>query len=316
MTARILDGRICAEKVRIRIKKSIFARKKQGISTPGLSVIMVGKDPASNAYVHQKELACRSVGIRSTVYRMDDTTLETELEKKIDQCNVDTSIHGILLQLPLPAHINSLRLLERIHPSKDVDGFHPYNLGCLIQRNPALRPCTSAGIITLLKETKKDLSGKHAVIVGASNIVGRPMALELLLTKCTVTICHRFTQNLEKHVGAADLLVVAIGRPGIIQSEWIRSGSIVIDAGFSRRGQNTVIGDIDFDTAKEKASWITPVPGGVGPMTVATLLENTLRAYTHLEKLETLENPQSSLENPKFSRGENRKCKKPETPDL
>ncbi|MFW0039754.1 MAG: bifunctional methylenetetrahydrofolate dehydrogenase/methenyltetrahydrofolate cyclohydrolase FolD [Coxiella endosymbiont of Dermacentor silvarum] len=283
MTPQILDGRACAEKVKIRVKEAIFARKKKGLLAPSLSVILVGDDPASATYVRQKELACQAVGIRSMVYRMDNTILETELATKIDQCNADSNIHGILLQLPLPVHMNTSYLIERIHPSKDVDGFHPYNLGRLIQRHPALRPCTPAGIVTLLRETNENLTGKHAVVVGASNIVGRPMALELLLAKCTITVCHRFTQNLSKHVNAADLLIVAIGKPGIIKSKWIKSGAIVVDVGFSRLNQNKIVGDIDFETAKEKAAWITPVPGGVGPMTVATLLENTLQAANNLK---------------------------------
>lgn len=283
MTPQILDGRACAEKVKIRVKEAIFARKKKGLLAPSLSVILVGDDPASATYVRQKELACQAVGIRSMVYRMDNSILETELATKIDQCNADSNIHGILLQLPLPVHMNTSYLIERIHPSKDVDGFHPYNLGRLIQRHPALRPCTPAGIVTLLRETNENLTGKHAVVVGASNIVGRPMALELLLAKCTITVCHRFTQNLSKHVNAADLLIVAIGKPGIIKSKWIKSGAIVVDVGFSRLNQNKIVGDIDFETAKEKAAWITPVPGGVGPMTVATLLENTLQAANNLK---------------------------------
>lgn len=283
MTPQILDGRACAEKVKIRVKEAIFARKKKGLLAPSLSVILVGDDPASATYVRQKELACRAVGIRSMVHRMDNAVPATELAKKIDQCNADSNVHGILLQLPLPVHMNTSYLLERIHPDKDVDGFHPYNLGRLIQRRPALRPCTPAGIVTLLRETHENLTGKHAVVIGASNIVGRPMALELLLAKCTTTVCHRFTQNLSKHVNAADLLIVAIGKPGIIQSKWIKSGAIVIDVGFSRLNKNKIVGDIDFDTAKEKAAWITPVPGGVGPMTVATLLENTLKAANNLK---------------------------------
>ncbi|WP_304986039.1 bifunctional methylenetetrahydrofolate dehydrogenase/methenyltetrahydrofolate cyclohydrolase FolD [Coxiella-like endosymbiont] len=284
MTALILDGRACAEKVKTHVKEAILARQKKGLPTsPGLSVILVGEDPASTAYVHQKELACQAVGIRSIVHRMANTTLEAELAAKIDQCNADSNTHGILLQLPLPMHINSFYLLERIHPDKDVDGFHPYNLGRLVQSHPTLRPCTPAGIMTLLKETNEDLTRKYAVVVGASNIVGRPMALELLLAKCTVTVCHRFTQDLAKHVKAADLLVVAIGKPGIIQSEWIKPGAIVVDVGFSRLSENKIVGDVDFETAQEKAAWITPVPGGVGPMTVATLLENTLQAARNVD---------------------------------
>ena len=283
MTTRILDGRACAEKVKTHVKEAIFARQKKSLSVPSLSVILVGKDLASAAYVRQKELACQVVGIHSTVHRMFSTISEAELAEKIDQYNADSNTHGILLQLPLPAHINTFNLLERIHPDKDVDGFHPYNLGRLVQRHPALPPCTPAGIMVLLRETNEDLTGKHAVVVGASNIVGRPMALELLLAKCTVTVCHRFTRDLAKHVNAADLLIVAIGKPGVIQSEWIKPGAIVVDVGFSRLSQNKIVGDIDFETAKEKTAWITPVPGGVGPMTVATLLENTLQAASNLD---------------------------------
>lgn len=282
MIARILDGRTCAEQVKTYVKEAILARQKKGLPTPSLSVILVGENPASAAYVHQKKLACQAVGIRSIIHRMPNTTLETELITKIDQCNADLNIHGILLQLPLPTHLNSFHLLERIHPDKDVDGFHPYNLGRLVQRHPTLRPCTPAGIMRLLKETNEDLTKKHAVVIGASNIVGRPMALELLLAKCTVTICHRFTRDLAKYVKAADLLIVAIGKPGIIQSESIKPGAIVIDAGFSRLTKNKIVGDVDFETAQEKAAWITPVPGGVGPMTVATLLENTLQAAKNI----------------------------------
>ncbi|MFW0078853.1 MAG: bifunctional methylenetetrahydrofolate dehydrogenase/methenyltetrahydrofolate cyclohydrolase FolD [Coxiella endosymbiont of Haemaphysalis qinghaiensis] len=283
MTARILDGRTCAKKVKTRIKEAIFARQKKALSVPALSVILVGEDPASAAYVRQKELACQAVGIHLTVHRMLSTISKTELSEKIDQYNADSKTHGILLQLPLPAHINTFHLLERIHPNKDVDGFHPYNLGRLVQRHPILPPCTPAGIMTLLRETNEDLTGKHAVVIGASNIVGRPMALELLLAKCTITVCHRFTRNLEKHINTADLLIAAVGKPGIIQSKWIKPGAIVVDVGFSRLSHNKIIGDIDFETAKEKTAWITPVPGGVGPMTVATLLENTLQAARNLD---------------------------------
>lgn len=283
MSARILDGCACAKKVKTRVKEAVFARQKKALSVPSLSVILVGENPASAAYVRQKELACQAVGIRSIVHRMLSTISKTELSEKIDQYNADSNTHGILLQLPLPVHINTFHLLERIHPNKDVDGFHPYNLGRLVQRHPVLPPCTPAGIMTLLRETNEDLTGKHAVVVGASNIVGRPMALELLLAKCTITVCHRFTRHLEKHINAADLLVVAVGKPGIIQSKWIKPGAIVIDVGFSRLSHNKIVGDIDFETAKEKTAWITPVPGGVGPMTVATLLENTLQAASNLD---------------------------------
>ena len=277
MKAQILDGRACAEKVKARVKENIRLLQEKGLPSPGLAVILVGNDPASNIYVAHKERACRVVGIRSIVYRMPTTVTESALMLKIDEYNHDPKINGILLQLPLPPHINPANLLERIRPEKDVDGFHPYNLGRLVQRRPALRPCTPYGVMTLLKETAENLKGKHAVVIGASNIVGRPMALELLLAKCTVTVCHRFTQDLKKYVKEADLLITAIGKPGVIQSAWIKSGTIVIDVGFSRLNSNKIVGDIDFETAKEKASWITPVPGGAGPMTVATLLENTIQ---------------------------------------
>ena len=277
MKAQILDGRACAEKVKARVKENIRLLQEKGLPSPGLAVILVGNDPASDIYVTHKERACRVVGIRSTVYRMPATVTESALVLKIDECNHDPKINGILLQLPLPPHIDPANLLERIRPEKDVDGFHPYNLGRLVQRRPALRPCTPYGVMTLLKETAENLKGKHAVVIGASNIVGRPMALELLLAKCTVTVCHRFTKDLKKYVKEADLLITAIGKPGVIQSAWIKSGTIVIDVGFSRLNSNKIIGDIDFETAKEKASWITPVPGGAGPMTVATLLANTIQ---------------------------------------
>ncbi|QTS83838.1 bifunctional methylenetetrahydrofolate dehydrogenase/methenyltetrahydrofolate cyclohydrolase FolD [Coxiella endosymbiont of Amblyomma nuttalli] len=284
MTPRILNGHTCANKVKAHVKEAIRLRQEKGLSLPGLSVILVGNNPASEAYIFHKEHACRTVGIRSTVYRMPETVTESDLAVKIDECNADLNTHGILLQLPLPEHINHTNLSERICPKKDVDAFHPYNLGRLIQRRPALRPCTAHGIMTLLKETRETIAGKHAVIVGASNIVGRPMAMELLLAKCTVTICHRFTENLAQHINNADLLIVAIGKPGIIQSKWIKPGTIVVDVGFSRLSPDKIVGDIHFETAKEKASWITPVPGGVGPMTVATLLENTLWAANDLSK--------------------------------
>ncbi|CAN7949541.1 unnamed protein product [Ixodes hexagonus] len=284
MTPRILNGRACADKVKARVKEAIRLRQEKGLSLPGLSVILVGDNPASATYVSHKERACQAVGICSTVHRMPKTFRESDLAAKIDECNEDLNTHGILLQLPLPEHIDPAHLFERICPKKDVDGFHPYNLGRLMQRRPALRPCTPHGIMTLLKETRETITGKHAVVVGASNIVGRPMAMELLLAKCTVTVCHRFTEDLARHVNNADLLIVAIGKPGIIQSKWIKPGTIVIDVGFSRLSPDKIVGDIHFETAKEKASWITPVPGGVGPMTVATLLENTLQAANDLSK--------------------------------
>jgi methylenetetrahydrofolate dehydrogenase (NADP+)/methenyltetrahydrofolate cyclohydrolase len=244
-----------------------------------LAVILMGEDPASQIYVRRKQEACASVGIISTLHSLSTSTNQHELCTLIQSLNADTTVDGILLQQPLPSTFDSAMLIDLIDPSKDVDGFHPYNLGCLAARRPTLRPCTPLGIMTLLAQTKQPLRGINAVVVGASNVVGRPMALELLNAEATVTVAHRLTKDLETHVKEAELLVVAIGNPGVIQSEWIKPGAIVIDVGINRLENGPVVGDIDFGTAKERASWITPVPGGVGPMTVATLLQNTLGTY-------------------------------------
>lgn len=270
----ILDGRAIAEKIKNRVCEKIRAKQL----SPGLAVILVGDDHASKIYIQQKQKACAEVGIHSTLYHLPENTKQLALEKLITELNDDKNIHGILLQLPLPPHLNTDALLEKIDPKKDVDGFHPYNLGRLVQRRPLLRPCTPFGVMTLLKETGLDLCGKHAVIVGASNIVGRPMALELLIAQCTVTVCHSKTTDLLTHIQSADILISATGHHGIIKSDWIKMGAIVIDVGFSRLTNGKITGDIDFETAKIRASWITPVPGGVGPMTVATLLQNTVDA--------------------------------------
>lgn len=288
MTAKILDGKAIAAEIQQEINTKIKQRIAKGLPAPGLAVILVGDHPASEVYVRNKRRACGEVGILSTAYNLPANTSQEELFDLIDKLNTDPETHGILLQLPLPKTIDADLVLERIHPEKDVDGFHPYNLGRLAQRKPLLRPCTPYGIIKLLKHTGRDLAGMDAVVVGASNIVGRPMALELLLAKATVTVTHRFTKNLPDHVRAADLLVVAVGKPGVIQSEWIKPGAIVIDVGINRAADGSIVGDIDFDTAKEKASWITPVPGGVGPMTVVTLLENTLLAAEIATKAQVL----------------------------
>lgn len=278
MTAQILDGRAIAEKIKIDVAKKIQQRINNNLCAPGLAVILVGDNAASQTYVNHKRRACDEVGIHSDVYLLPENTTQNALEKLIDGLNLDEKVHGILLQLPLPKQIQTDELLERIHPQKDVDGFHPYNLGRLVQKRPLLRPCTSHGVMTLLNATAETIAGKHAVIVGASNIVGRPMALELLLAQCTVTICHRATIHLSQHIQAADILISATGHIGLIQSEWIKKDAIVIDVGFSRLSNGRISGDIDFDTAKKRAGWITPVPGGVGPMTVATLLQNTVMA--------------------------------------
>lgn len=278
MPAHLIDGRAIAAKIKTQIAGKVALRKKHHLSTPGLAVILVGNDPASQIYVSHKRRACREVGIFSECYQLPDNTNQQTLEKLIDALNQNTEIHGILLQLPLPAHLSTDDLLEHIDPKKDVDGFHPYNLGRLAQKRPLLRPCTPFGVMTLLHFTREGIAGKNAVIVGASNIVGRPMALELLLAQATVTVCHRMTTDLTKHVQSADILISATGHHGLIQSDWIKPGAIVIDVGFSRLSNGKITGDIDFETARQRALWITPVPGGVGPMTVATLLHNTVMA--------------------------------------
>lgn len=278
MTAKIIDGKAVAANIKKQVTTEINSMSALGKAPPGLDVILVGDNPASATYVHHKQAACKAVGIRSNCHRLPASATQQDIADLIEQCNADPMINGILLQLPLPNHIDGDSLLELIHPDKDVDGFHPYNLGRLVQRRPRLRPCTPKGVITLLESTGKDITGKNAVVVGASNIVGRPMALELLLAKCTATVCHRFTLDLEQHIRCADILISATGVHGIIKSEWIKPGAIVIDVGFSRLSNGEITGDIEYNTAKERAGWITPVPGGVGPMTVATLLQNTLMA--------------------------------------
>jgi len=278
MTAQIIDGKAVAAELRSKIKARIDARLQQGRRAPGLAVILVGHDPASEVYVRNKRLACDSAGMLSFSHDLPDSVAQAELLALIDQLNADERVDGILVQLPLPAHIDTETVIERILPDKDVDGFHPYNIGRLTLRIPLLRPCTPRGVITLLESTGQPVKGQDALVVGASNHVGRPMALELLLAGATVTTAHRFTQNLSGHVGRADILVVAVGKPGIVQGEWIKPGAIVIDIGINRSAAGKLIGDVDFDSAKERAGWITPVPGGVGPMTVATLLENTVDA--------------------------------------
>lgn len=279
MTAKILNGNILASEIRANVAAEIAQRMKKNVPAPGLAVIQVGDHAPSTIYIEKKQQACKEVGILSTLHHLDNNTTEDELLDLIEKLNDDPSIHGILVQLPLPSHMNSDVVLDYIDPLKDVDGFHPYNVGCLAQRRPFLRPCTPFGVMQLLESTGEPLRGKHAVIVGASNIVGRPMALELLLAGATVTVAHRYTTDLEKCISMADILIVAIGNPGIIETSWIPQGAIVIDVGITRLDDGSLSGDIDFATAKEKASWITPVPGGVGPMTVASLLINTVLAW-------------------------------------
>lgn len=278
MSVQIIDGKQIAQQVRTQIATQVANRVAAGQRRPGLAVVLVGSDPASEIYVNNKRKACDEVGFISESYDLPSDTTQDALEALIDKLNQDVTIDGILVQFPLPRHLDSTRVIERILPDKDVDGFHPYNVGRLAQRIPGLRPCTPYGVMTLLESTGNDLLGKHAVVVGASNHVGRPMTLELLLAGCTVTTTHRFTQDLASHVKQADILVVAVGKPGIVDANWIKPGAIVIDVGINRLDSGKIVGDIDFDTASEKASWITPVPGGVGPMTVAKLMQNTLFA--------------------------------------
>ncbi len=282
MTAQLIDGKAIAAKLRQQIAQRVAERREQGLRVPGLAVILVGSDPASQVYVSHKRKDCEEVGFLSEAYDLPADTSQDELMALIDRLNNEPSIDGILVQLPLPEHLDASLLLERIRPDKDVDGFHPYNIGRLAQRMPLLRPCTPKGIMTLLQSTGADLYGMHAVVVGASNIVGRPMAMELLLAGCTVTVTHRFTKDLPTHVGQADIVVVAAGKPGLVKGEWIKEGAIVIDVGINRQADGKLVGDVTFDAALPRASWITPVPGGVGPMTRAGLLENTLHAAEHL----------------------------------
>ncbi|HIF5536061.1 bifunctional methylenetetrahydrofolate dehydrogenase/methenyltetrahydrofolate cyclohydrolase FolD [Pasteurella multocida] len=278
MTAQVISGTELSKTIKSQVAQKIETYTQQGKRSPGLAVILVGADPASQVYVGSKRKSCAEIGIQSKSYDLPETTQESELLALIDELNADTTVDGILVQLPLPKHIDSTKVIERITPEKDVDGFHPYNVGRLCQRIPTLRACTPYGVMKLLETTGIDLHGKHAVIVGASNIVGRPMVLELLLAGCTVTVTHRFTKDLAHHVRQADILVVAVGKPKFIPGDWIKVGSIVIDVGINRQ-EGKLVGDVEYDVAAEKAGYITPVPGGVGPMTVAMLMFNTLSAY-------------------------------------
>ena len=284
MTAQIISGKAIAENLLNSIKDRIDARLHASKRAPGLAVILIGGDPASSIYVRNKRLACEKVGIRSIAYDLPTTTTEAELLALIQQLNHDDSIDGILVQAPLPPHIKDEHVIEAISPNKDVDGFHPYNIGRLAVRQPTLRSCTPFGVIKMLQASNIDLMGMDAVVVGVSNHVGRPMGLELLLAGCTVTSCHRHTKNLGQIIARADLVIAAAGKPGLIKGEWIKPGAIVIDIGINRLADGTIAGDVDFAAAKERAGWITPVPGGVGPMTVATLMENTLLSLELSEK--------------------------------
>lgn len=274
MPAQLIDGKAFAAELRRDIRSRVGARSR----APGLAVVLVGSDPASRIYVRNKHQACEEVGFVSRAYDLPADTSEAKLLALIDELNRDLTIDGILVQLPLPAHIRTEQVIERIRPDKDVDGFHPYNVGRLAQRIPLLRPCTPYGIIKLLERHGEKFTGRHAVVVGASNIVGRPMALELLLMGATVTVCHRFTAHTDRHVAEADILVVAVGKPELVKGAWIKPGATVIDVGMNRLTDGRLVGDVEFAAAKQRAALITPVPGGVGPMTVTMLLVNTLSA--------------------------------------
>lgn len=282
MSANIIDGKAIALEIRQQVQADVSAKTDLGHRAPGLAVVLVGSNPASEVYVRMKREACDKAGLVSSAHDLPAETSQQELLALIENLNQDNAIDGILVQLPLPDHIDTTTVIEAILPDKDVDGFHPYNVGRLAQRIPVLRPCTPYGIIYLLDSIGEAYKGRNATIVGASNIVGRPMTLELLLAGATTTTCHRFTDDLEAQVSRADILIVAVGKPGIVKGEWIKPGATVIDVGINRLENGKLIGDIDFDAAAERAAWITPVPGGVGPMTVAMLLRNTLQAFeTH-----------------------------------
>ena len=283
MSARLLDGKRVAEQLLDSIAVRVQARLAEGAARPTLAVVLVGDDAASAVYVRNKRRACERVGFRSLDFDRPASTSEADLFALVDQLNADPDVHGILVQLPLPPHIDANALIDHIDPRKDVDGFHAANVGRLALRQRGLRPCTPKGVMTLLAHTDRPVRGQHAVVVGVSNHVGRPLLLELLLAGCTTTACHRFTRGLEWFVRAADILVIAAGQPSLIKGDWIKPGAVVIDVGINRLDDGRLVGDVEFAPAAERASWITPVPGGVGPMTVATLMENTLDAADLLD---------------------------------
>jgi methylenetetrahydrofolate dehydrogenase (NADP+) / methenyltetrahydrofolate cyclohydrolase len=283
MPASLIDGKAVASLRREELKQRLHNHLQQGHRAPGLAVILIGDNPASTVYVNNKRKACAEVGISSHSYDLPENTSQETLIKLIDELNRSQQIDGILIQLPLPKHINESVIIEHIKPEKDVDGFHPYNLGRLAQRNPLLRPCTPLGIINLLKHYQLEVKRKHALVIGASNIVGRPMSLELLLAGATVTVAHKFSQNLEKMVKFSDYVIIATGKMDIVDTEWLRNDQVIIDVGIHRLVDGRLRGDIDFKKAVDKVAWITPVPGGVGPMTIVSLLENTLQATMTLK---------------------------------
>lgn len=286
MTAKIIDGKAIAKDLRAELKNVVDENVAKGNRRPGLAVVLVGSDPASQVYVRNKRRACEEVGIKSFAYDLDENTTQEQLDKLIDDLNNNPEVDGILVQFPLPPHLDESSVVERISASKDVDGFHPYNVGRLVQRIPYICACTPHGVMTLLHKTLgDDLKGLNAVVVGASNIVGRPMALELLLAGCTTTVTHRFSKPEEQKelISKADILVVAVGKAKFLDGNLVKEGATVIDVGINRLEDGSLCGDVDFENASKKAAYITPVPGGVGPMTIATLMQNTVTAYlSHL----------------------------------
>jgi methylenetetrahydrofolate dehydrogenase (NADP+) / methenyltetrahydrofolate cyclohydrolase len=278
MPAQVIDGKAIATRLKAEVRLGTDAMAARGLARPGLAVVMVGDNAASAVYVRNKRKACEEAGVLSSAYDLPQSTTQTELLQLIDRLNDDPAIDGILVQLPLPEHIETAAVIDRIDPAKDVDGFHPYNVGRLALRLPLIRPCTPYGIVKMLEAVGLSPRGRDAVMVGASNIVGRPMALELMLMGATVTVCHRFTRDLEAQVRRADLVVAAVGKPGLVKGDWIREGAIVIDVGINRLADGSLVGDVEYEPARQRAGWITPVPGGVGPMTVAALMKNTLES--------------------------------------
>ena len=293
MAAQLIDGKAIAADIREEIRRAVAQRQAAGFRAPALATMLIGEEPASQIYVRNKRRACAAAGIESIDHNLPAHTSEPELLALIDACNRNQAIDGILVQLPLPDHINPMNVIQRIDPGKDVDGFHPLTFGLLALRTPRLRPCTAVGVIRMLERIGVDPKGKHCVVVGASNLVGRPLALELLLAGATVTVCHRFTKGLEEHVRQAEILASAVGKPGLVHGDWIRPGAVVLDIGITRMSDGKLRGDVEFEEARKRAGWIAPVPGGVGPMTVAMLLRNTLDAAIHNAPETSTSQPQS-----------------------
>jgi methylenetetrahydrofolate dehydrogenase (NADP+)/methenyltetrahydrofolate cyclohydrolase len=280
MSAQLIDGKSIADTLQNELKAKVATIVASGRRAPALATMLVGGDPASQVYVRNKRLACERIGIRSLPLHYGTDISQADLLAEIDRLNADPDVDGILVQLPLPAQIDATTVIERIRPDKDVDGFHPYNLGRLAQRQPVLRPCTPFGVIEMLRRSGESFYGRRAIVVGASNHVGRPMGLELLLAGATTTICHRFTRDLAQEVARAEIVVVAVGKPDFIKGDWIAPGATVVDIGINRLPDGKLCGDVEFEVARQRAAWITPVPGGVGPMTVTMLMHNTVIAAT------------------------------------